>query len=133
MNDGPEDDPLESFDVEKALLGGKRQYTRVQVAEKAGVPMELAEELWQQLGFPHTDDDDVAFTKADVTALKQTAELIDLGILEPDSQAALVRTYSSWSRVRTGHAPAYARRVLLNLNIDRLRRKRVVEVGGAWG
>ncbi len=93
MNDVPADDPLESFDVEKALLGGPREYTRAQVAEKADVPMEVAEELWQQLGFPHTDDDDVAFTEADVTALKQTAGLIDLGILEPDSQAALVRTW----------------------------------------
>jgi adenylate cyclase len=93
VNDVPSDDPLESFDVEKALLGGARQYTRSQVAEKAGVSMDLAEELWQQLGFPHAEDDDVAFTDADVTALEQTAELINMGILEPESQAALVRTW----------------------------------------
>lgn len=93
MSDNPSDDPLESFDIEKELLGGKRQYTRKQVAEKAGVSIELAEELWQQLGFPRTDDDDVAFTKADVTALKQTVELINMGILEAESQAALVRTW----------------------------------------
>ena len=93
MSDVPADDPLESFDVEKALLGGKPQYTRREVAEEAGVPIDLAEELWQQLGFPRADDDDVAFTEADVTALQQTAELIDLGILEPESQAALVRTW----------------------------------------
>lgn len=53
----------------------------------------------------------------------------DHHLAEDLAQAALVRTYSSWSRVRTGDAPAYARRVLLNLNIDRLRRKRIVEVG----
>lgn len=93
MSDAGSDDPLESLDVEKALLGGKRRYTRREVSEKAGVPLDLAEELWQQLGFPRTDDDDVAFTDADVTALKQTRELVDLGILEPESQAALVRTW----------------------------------------
>jgi len=63
------------------------------VAAKAGVPLDVAEELWAQLGFPHADDDDVAFTKKDVTALKMTAELVSLGILETDSQAALVRTW----------------------------------------
>jgi adenylate cyclase len=93
VSDSSADDPLESFDIEKALLGGKRKYTRQQVAEKAGVTLELAEELWQQLGFPRTDDEDVAFTQADVTALKQTIALIDMGILEADSQAALVRTW----------------------------------------
>lgn len=55
----------------------------------------------------------------------------DHHLAEDLAQAALVRTYSSWSRVRASDAPAYARRVLLNLNIDRLRRKRVVEVGDA--
>jgi len=93
VNDGPSDDPLASFDIESELLGGKRQFTRKQVAEKAGCSIDMAEELWQQLGFPRTDDDDVAFTEADVTALKQTVELIDMGILEAESQAALVRTW----------------------------------------
>ena len=93
MNDGPSDDALASFDIEKELLGGKRQFTRKQVAEKAGVSLELAEELWQQLGFPRTDDEDIAFTKADVTALKQTVDLINMGILKAESQAALVRTW----------------------------------------
>jgi RNA polymerase sigma-70 factor (sigma-E family) len=40
------------------------------------------------------------------------------------AQAALVRTYASWRRVRRDDASAYARRVLINLNIDRLRRSR---------
>lgn len=91
--DQPDDNPFESLDIERALLGSKRAYTRAQVAEKVGVPLDLAEELWQGLGFPRTRDDDVAFTEADVTALKQTMALVELGILEPDSQAALVRTW----------------------------------------
>jgi adenylate cyclase len=90
----PEDaEGLDPGDLEHHLLGARRTLTKLQVAAKAGVPVELAEELWGQLGFPHADDDDVAFTRHDVKALKRTAELVSLGILEPDSQAALVRTW----------------------------------------
>jgi adenylate cyclase len=89
------DEPaLPEFDeIERALLGSKRLYTRAEVAAKADLPLDLAEELWQRLGFPHTADDDVAFTKEDVTALELTRDLIALGILTPDSQAAMVRTW----------------------------------------
>lgn len=80
-------------DVEKHLLGARRSLTRRQVAEASGVPLDIAEELWGQLGFPHTGDDDIAFTERDVEALRTTAELVAFGILEPDSQAALVRTW----------------------------------------
>ena len=87
-------DPLGRIEeVERALLGSKRVFTRKEVADRAGVPIDVAEELWQQLGFPRTSDDDVAFTKEDLKALQRTNELISLGILTPESQAALVRTW----------------------------------------
>lgn len=37
-------------------------------------------------------------------------------------QDALVKTYLAWPRVRAGGGLAYARRVLVNINIDRVRR-----------
>jgi adenylate cyclase len=80
-------------DIDRALLGSEPNYTRIEVAERAGLPIEVAEELWQQLGFPRTRDEDVAFTDADVDALRRTTELISLGILTDESQAALVRTW----------------------------------------
>jgi adenylate cyclase len=87
-------DPLGRIEeIERALLGSKRTFNRKEVADKAGMPIDVAEELWQQLGFPHAADDDVAFTKEDLKALQRTSELISLGILAPDSQAALVRTW----------------------------------------
>jgi adenylate cyclase len=90
----PVDEPLVPLeDIEAALLGSPPALTRAQVADEAGVPLELAEELWQQLGFPHTEDDDVAFAVSDIEALARTRDLIALGILTPDSQAALVRTW----------------------------------------
>jgi adenylate cyclase len=91
----PDDvDPLDWIEeVERALLGSKRTFTRKEVADKAGVPIEVAEELWQQLGFPRAADDDVAFTKEDLKALRRTSDLMALGILTPESQAAMVRTW----------------------------------------
>lgn len=79
--------------MEAYLLGQEPSLTRVEVAERAGVPLELAVTLWHQLGFPHHTDDDVAFTESDVEALRLSAELVRIGILSPESQAALVRTW----------------------------------------
>ena len=79
--------------VEQHLLGEAPTLTRVQVAEQAGVPIEVAQELWRLLGFAEQADDAVAFTQADVRALEHTHDLVNLGILSPDRQAALVRTW----------------------------------------
>ena len=99
---GPEPDlPPDLGDVMEAfLLGEAPSLTRVQVAERAGVPLDLAVTLWHQLGFPHRDDDDVAFAESDVEALRLSADLVELGILPPESQAALVRTWGrSYARL----------------------------------
>jgi adenylate cyclase len=72
----------------------------VQVAEQAGVPLAVAEQLWRLLGFARVDDEDVAFTAADVDALRLARELTELGVLGPESQAALVRTWGrSYARL----------------------------------
>lgn len=79
--------------VEAFLLGEAPSLTRRQVAEQADCPVEVAEVLWRLLGFPHVGDDEVAFTPRDVEALRLSTELVRLGILGPDRQAALVRTW----------------------------------------
>ncbi len=86
--------------MEAFLLGQEPSLTRVQVAERAGVPLDLAVTLWHQMGFPHHDDDDIAFAESDVEALRLSADLVEIGILPPDSQAALVRTWGrSYARL----------------------------------
>lgn len=91
------DDPGDLDDllgtIEAFLLGGPPTLTQGEVAERAEVPIELARELWRHLGFAHTADDDVAFAESDVEALRLTADLLRMGILGPESQAALVRTW----------------------------------------
>ena len=86
--------------VEQQLLGDVPDLDREQVAERAGVPLELAEQLWHSLGFPHAQEGEKAFTSQDVDALRKTVQLIEAGILDEDSQAALVRTWGrSFSRL----------------------------------
>ena len=90
----PISDPGEFLEtIEAFLLGGPPTLTQGEVAERADVPLELAQELWRQLGFAHNTDDAVAFADSDVEALRLTADLLRMGILGPESQAALVRTW----------------------------------------
>lgn len=79
--------------IEVSLLGGAPALTRTEVAGRAGVPIDAAERLWHSLGFPRPDDDEVVFTDADLQALRQAMRLIEAGILDEDSQAAMVRTW----------------------------------------
>jgi adenylate cyclase len=79
--------------VETYLLGEQPTLTRLEVTEHAGVPLEVAEELWRLLGFPQHADDEPAFAPADVEALRLTRDLMELGILSPDRMVALTRTW----------------------------------------
>ncbi len=100
-------------EIERLLMGAKATLTRQQVADKAGVPLEVATELWHLLGFAHYADDDVAFTKADVKALAAASQLMDLGLIEPDSQAALVRTWGrSFARLAEWQVNLLAERAI---------------------
>ena len=80
--------------MEAYLLGEAPHLTRREVAERSGVDLEVAMQLWRLLGFPHTADDDPAFTDGDVAALRTTQELVLMGVISEDSQAALVRTWA---------------------------------------
>lgn len=64
--------------------------------------------------------------------LRRSAYLLtgDHHLAEDLAQTALTRTYASWRRVRRADALAYARKVLVNANVDRLRRRRFAEIGG---
>ena len=97
------------MDLEPLLLGGTPHLNRGEVADLAGVPLEVAEQLWRLLGFPRTSDEDVAFTDADVEALRHARELMELGVIGPDSQAALVRTWGrSYARLAEWQATLLA-------------------------
>jgi RNA polymerase sigma-70 factor (sigma-E family) len=71
------------------------------------------------------DEEFVEFIEASTAGLRHAAYLLtgDRDAAEDAVQAALVRTYAAWSRVRKDDAFAYARRVLVNYVTDRWRRR----------
>ncbi len=78
--------------VEAVLLGDGPRYTRLEVAEKTGVPIERLAELWRALGFPGTRDDERHFTDDDLDALREMEFLLDSGVLESGDDVAIIRT-----------------------------------------
>jgi adenylate cyclase len=77
--------------LERTLLGGSRRYTRLEVVEQAEVTVERAQRLWRALGFPDVGDDEVVFTDLDVHALRTVQELVELGLLDDETQIATTR------------------------------------------
>jgi adenylate cyclase len=77
--------------LERLLLDGPRRYTRLQIAEMAGMPPSRTQRLWRALGFPDAADDAVAFTDADVQALHVLSTMIDSGFVGPDTEASIAR------------------------------------------
>jgi adenylate cyclase len=77
--------------ITELLLGESPHLSRAEVSELSGVEPDVARSRWRALGFPEADDDDKAFTQADVEALRLTQELIELGVIESETEQAFVR------------------------------------------
>lgn len=77
--------------IEEVLLGGRRKYTRLDVAKLAGVPPERTQRLWRALGFATVDDDEVVFTDADVEAAKLGDGLMESGLVDRHLDASVAR------------------------------------------
>jgi adenylate cyclase len=78
--------------VELALLGEPRRLGRREVSAAAGVSLQSARRFWRALGFPNVDDDDSAFTAADLVALQQVVALVRDGTVDEATALALTRS-----------------------------------------
>ncbi|MGH3391941.1 MAG: adenylate/guanylate cyclase domain-containing protein [Actinomadura sp.] len=90
MTDGAAGTALERV-LEEALLGGALSYNRREVTELAGMPLEYGMRLWQALGFPTPPDDAIAFTDADVAALREVQELLTNPFVDEDMVLHMAR------------------------------------------
>ncbi|MHB8680483.1 MAG: adenylate/guanylate cyclase domain-containing protein [Acidimicrobiales bacterium] len=80
-DDGPaRQTPLEQIapafveHLEEIILGPAR-YTGLEVADMAGIPIDEAEQLWVELGFPPMDRNARRFTEADAEVVRNLREL----------------------------------------------------------
>jgi adenylate cyclase len=77
--------------LESELLGGRRRYTRREVAELAGVEFERARRLWVAMGFAEVSDTDVVFTDGDLHTLQMWDTLVRTALIEPDKEVSIAR------------------------------------------
>ncbi len=86
--------------IERAILGDPPRLTRIEVAQRAGVPLERAIALWRSLGFPGAADDEALFVEADVEALRMVTWLVESGFLDSTFELTLARSMGlSFSRL----------------------------------
>jgi adenylate cyclase len=80
-------------EIEKNLLGGTPKYTRMDIVEQSGIPLERVVRLWIAMGFPvHTDPEAVVYTDADLDALRLITGLSEQNVIKPEMEVAIART-----------------------------------------
>lgn len=78
--------------LEAFLLGSEPTLSGKDIAERSGIDLETAKARWRSLGFSNPDDDEIAFTEADLEAMMLTQRLHQLGFIDEQDEAALIRT-----------------------------------------
>jgi len=77
-------------ELDELLLGAARRYTRDEVAELSGVPLDQARRYWRALGFADSGGA-AAFTDEDVAALRRIAALVSAGVVTDELAVGLTR------------------------------------------
>jgi adenylate cyclase len=115
-------DPRELVELLETYLLGAPTLTGPEVAARVGIAHEVARERWRSLGFTAVAEDEVAFSEADVHALELTEKLRTLGFVDPDSEAALIRTVGrSFARLSEWQLTLLARSIdLQTTDVDEL-------------
>jgi RNA polymerase sigma-70 factor (sigma-E family) len=79
----------------------------------------------ERMALARGDEEFIEFAQASAGGLRHAAYLLtgNRDVAEDAVQAALVKTYGAWKRVRREDAFAYARKVLVNYLTDKWRRR----------
>jgi adenylate cyclase len=68
--------------VDRVLQGGEPRYTRTQLADQVGLPLDLMIRLWRELGLAEVADDATVFTESDLDAVRAVARFHAAGLDE---------------------------------------------------
>jgi adenylate cyclase len=90
-----EDGVIDLFVADRMLVPSRRRYTRVEVSELTGVPIDELERFWRALGFPGVDDTDSVFTDLDLEALRIFQGMLALGAADIDTAVQMARVIGS--------------------------------------
>jgi adenylate cyclase len=77
-----EEDRLALLPVERFLGGGAQRYTIAEIAEEAGVDVEVVLRLRQAVGLPRPDPDEPTGTEEDLEAARRLSTLLGAGLPE---------------------------------------------------
>jgi adenylate cyclase len=91
---------------------GVPRYTEAQVAERSGVPVEIARRLWRALGFPDPPIDQPVFSDADVEMLRPVASMLASGDVDPEVALQMTRVIGqSMARIAEAYISAIVARL----------------------
>ena len=78
--------------IDPEILGGPLKYNASQLAEAAGVPVELVENFVRWLGRPPIDPTEVRYTDSDVAAMKYAMKFVAEEGLDEDAAGSMIRS-----------------------------------------
>ncbi len=91
----PREDPTDlAMTVEERLLGKPASMVRRDVSRGAGVSSLSGRKFWHALGFPVMDDEEPAFTEADLLALSTIARIVREDQLDETTALAMTRAFA---------------------------------------
>jgi adenylate cyclase len=89
------DGVIDLFVADRMLVPARRRYTRAEVSELTGVPLDELERFWRALGFANVPDDDPAFTDLDLEAVRLLQGMQALGTADTDTAVQMARVMGS--------------------------------------
>jgi adenylate cyclase len=89
------DGVIDLFVADRMLVPARRRYTRVEVSELTGVPLDLLERFWRALGFASVADDDPVFTDLDLEAVRLLQGMQALGAADTETSLQMARVIGS--------------------------------------
>jgi adenylate cyclase len=112
-----EENALHLLVMEHLILPDPPRYTSVQVAEMAGMPLDIVKQYWRSLGFPDVDDDAVGFSDYDLDAITTVGELLRFRMVDEAVAVQMARVIGS-SMARIAEAEITASPVLSGAEDD---------------
>ena len=89
------DGVLDLFVADRMLVPARRRYTRTEVSDLTGVPLDMLERFWRALGFASVPDDDPVFTDLDLEAVRLLQGMQALGAADTDTSLHMARVIGS--------------------------------------